>query len=120
MREGNYGRIISTSSVSAFGNFGQTNYAATKAGIVGMTRTMAVELAKYKITVNAVAPGYIETQMTAAIPQNLREQWIERIPVKRSGKPIDIARVYLFLALPDSDFINGALFVIDGGQTIPY
>ena len=117
MREQNYGRIVSASSISAFGNFGQTNYAATKAGVIGMTRTMAIELARYGITVNAIAPGFIQTAMTAAIPNEMREAAIANIPVGRVGEPKDIARVYVFLSLPDSGFITGQLFVIDGGRT---
>ena len=118
MREQQYGRIVSASSISAFGSFGQTNYAATKAGVVGMTRTMAIELAHYNITVNAIAPGFIATAMTNAIPHEMREEAIANIPVGRVGEPKDIARVYVFLCLPDSSFITGQLLVIDGGRTI--
>jgi NAD(P)-dependent dehydrogenase (short-subunit alcohol dehydrogenase family) len=120
MKERNWGRIVSASSVSAFGNFGQANYSATKAGLVGMTRTLAVEFARYNITVNAIAPGFIQTAMTDAIPAEQRAEAIKRIPVGREGQPIDIARVYLFLSHPDSSFITGQLFVIDGGQTLPH
>lgn len=118
MREAGYGRIVNASSISGFGNFGQTNYAATKAGVVGMTRTMAIELARYGITVNAIAPGFIETAMTSAIPDESREAMKTRIPRGRTGKPDDIARIYLFLASPENDFITGALMVADGGQTL--
>jgi 3-oxoacyl-[acyl-carrier protein] reductase len=118
MKEQNYGRIVSASSVSAFGNFGQTNYTATKAALIGMTRTMAIELAKYHVTVNAIAPGYIQTAMTAAIPEERRKDAIQGIPVGRLGEPVDIARVYLFFCLPESSFITGQTLVVDGGQTI--
>lgn len=118
MREQNYGRIVSASSTSAFGNFGQTNYSATKAGVIGMTSTMAIELARYGITVNAIAPGFIQTSMTSAIPHEMREAAIARIPVGRAGEPKDIARMYVFLSLPDSGFITGQVFVIDGGRMI--
>jgi 3-oxoacyl-[acyl-carrier protein] reductase len=118
MRERNYGRIVNASSISGFGNFGQSNYSATKAGLVGMTRTMAIEWGRYGITVNAIAPGFIKTTMTDAIPQEQREAAARRIPVGRVGEPYDIARVYVFLASPESSFINGALLVVDGGQTL--
>ncbi len=85
-----------------------------------MTRTLALELGKYKITVNAIAPGLIETQMTDAIPTEIREEMRKRIPAGRIGQPHDIARVYLFLAQPESSFINGALLVVDGGQTVAH
>ncbi len=117
MREQNYGRIVSASSTSAFGNFGQTNSSATKAGLIGMTRTMAIELARYGITVNAIAPGFIQTAMTEAIPNEMREAAVARIPVGRVGQPKDIARMYVFLSLPDSSFITGQVIVIDGGRT---
>jgi 3-oxoacyl-[acyl-carrier protein] reductase len=118
MKEQKYGRIASASSVSAFGNFGQANYSATKAALIGMTRTMAIELAKYNVTVNAVAPGFIQTAMTAAIPEEQRKGAAQRIPVQRLGEPIDIARVYLFFSLPESSFITGQTLVVDGGQTL--
>ena len=118
MREQQYGRVASASSVSAFGNFGQANYSATKAALIGMTRTLAIEWARYGITVNAVAPGFIETQMTASMPEEAREGARKRIPVGRTGKPYDIARMYHFLCSPDSSFITGRLFVVDGGSTL--
>ncbi|HUJ76969.1 MAG TPA: beta-ketoacyl-ACP reductase [bacterium] len=118
MKEQNYGRIVSASSISAFGNFGQANYSATKAGLVGLTRTLAIEFAKYRVTVNAIAPGFIQTAMTAAIPEEIKAGAAKRIPVGRLGEPIDIARVYLFLASPESSFITGQLIVVDGGQTL--
>jgi 3-oxoacyl-[acyl-carrier protein] reductase len=118
MKDQKYGRIASASSISAFGNFGQTNYTATKAALVGMTRTMAIELAKYNITVNAVAPGFIQTAMTAAIPDEIKKGAAQKIPVQRLGEPLDIARVYLFFASPESSFITGQTLVVDGGQTL--
>ncbi|NIW85579.1 MAG: SDR family oxidoreductase, partial [Gammaproteobacteria bacterium] len=118
MREQGYGRIVNASSISGFGNFGQTNYSATKAGLVGLTRTMAIEWGRYGITVNAIAPGYIQTSMTDAIPDDIREASIKRIPMGRVGQPEDIARIYLFLASPETSFVTGALIVADGGQTL--
>jgi 3-oxoacyl-[acyl-carrier protein] reductase len=118
MRDQNYGRIVNASSVSAFGNFGQANYSATKAGLVGLTRTLAIEWAKYGVTVNAIAPGFIQTSMTAAIPDEIKKDAVKKIPAGRLGEPIDIARVYLFLASPESSFLTGQLLVVDGGQTL--
>jgi len=120
MREQNYGRIVNASSISGFGNFGQANYSATKAGLVGLTRTLAIEWAKYGITVNAIAPGFIQTSMTAAIPDEIKKDAAKRIPVGRLGEPIDIARVYLFLASPETSFLTGQLLVVDGGQTLTH
>ena len=117
MRDQKYGRIVTASSTSAFGNFGQTNYSATKAGVIGMTKTMAIELARYGVTVNAVAPGFIQTAMTEAIPADLREVAISKIPVGRAGIPLDIARTYIFLASPEAGFITGQVIVVDGGRT---
>ena len=85
---------------------------------MGMTRTMAIELAKYNVTVNAVAPGFIQTAMTSAIPEEQRRGAAQKIPVQRLGEPIDIARVYLFFSLPESSFITGQTLVVDGGQTL--
>ncbi|HKI97656.1 MAG TPA: 3-oxoacyl-ACP reductase FabG [bacterium] len=118
MRERGYGRIVNASSISGFGNFGQSNYSATKAGLVGMTRTMAIEWGRYGITVNAIAPGFIKTSMTDAIPDEIREAAGQRIPVGRVGEPYDIARVYLFYASPESSFLTGTLLIADGGQTL--
>jgi len=118
MKPQGYGRIISTSSISAFGNFGQANYAASKAGVVGLTRTLAIELARSGVTVNAVAPGFIQTSMTDAIPEDIKAAMIQKIPVQRGGIPLDIARTYRFLASPEAGFITGQLIVVDGGTTL--
>lgn len=113
----NYGRIICTSSVvGVHGNFGQTNYAATKAGVIAMCRTWAKELGKYNITANAVAPGFIKTDMTDAIPNEVRQQVINSIPVKRMGLPEDIANCYLFLASDEASYINGQVIGVNGGS----
>lgn len=114
-----YGRIISAASiVGLYGNFGQTNYAASKAAVIGMTKTWARELGKYGITVNAVAPGFIETNMTQAMPEQVRALMLERTPVRRTGQPGDVAHAYAFLASDDASFISGAVLNIDGGLVI--
>jgi 3-oxoacyl-[acyl-carrier protein] reductase len=111
------GKIVSASSVVAlYGNFGQTNYAASKAAVIGMTKTWAKELGPKGITANAVAPGFILTDMTRAIPPKLLEGAAERVPLKRLGTPEDVAGAYLFLASDASDFINGHVLCVDGGM----
>ncbi|MFN3402816.1 MAG: 3-oxoacyl-ACP reductase FabG [Cytophagaceae bacterium] len=111
-----YGRIINTSSlVGLYGNFGQANYAATKSGVVGITKVWARELSKQGITVNAVAPGFIETDSLSNIPENTIQSIKEKIPVGRLGKPEDISNAYLFLASDDSSYISGAVLNVDGG-----
>jgi len=110
------GRIINTSSVSGvYGNVGQTNYAATKAGVVGMTKTWAKELGRKGINVNAVAPGFIETGMTAKVPEKVLVQMMQMVPLARLGKPEDIANAYLFLASDESNYVNGTVLHVDGG-----
>jgi len=118
MRERGSGAIVNTASIGAFGNIGQANYSASKAGIIGLTKTLALEGARNGIRVNAVAPGFVETPMTAAIPDALREQMIARIPLKRTAKPEDIARVHLFLVSDDASYVTGQVIVIDGGLTV--
>jgi 3-oxoacyl-[acyl-carrier protein] reductase len=117
MVQQNYGRIICTSSVvGVHGNFGQTNYAAAKAGVIGMVKTWAKELGKNNITANAVAPGFIKTDMTDAIPEEVRQQVINSIPVRRMGEAIDIANAYLYLASGEASFVNGQVLGVNGGQ----
>lgn len=119
MIQNNYGRIINTSSiVGLYGNYGQTNYAATKAGIIGLTKTWARELGKYNITVNAVAPGFIATDMIATIPEKVIEMMKEKVPLKKLGTAEDVANVYLFLASDEAQFVSGATISVDGGLTI--
>jgi 3-oxoacyl-[acyl-carrier protein] reductase len=119
MLENGYGRIINTSSVvGLYGNIGQTNYAATKAGVIGLTKTWAKELGSKGITVNAVAPGFIKTPMTEAVPEKILEMMRLKVPVQRLGSPEDIARAYVFLASPHSSYINGAVLSVDGGLTL--
>ncbi|WP_338869893.1 3-oxoacyl-ACP reductase FabG [Spirosoma sp. SC4-14] len=119
MVEQQYGRIICTSSINGVhGAFGQTNYAAAKAGIIGMVRTWAKELGPKGITANAVAPGYIRTPMTDAMPEEVRKQAVSSIPVRRMGEPSDIAYAYLFLASDEASFVNGHVLAVNGGQAL--
>ena len=122
MVKNQYGRIINLSSVSALGSRGQANYAAAKAGIQGFTKTLAIELGKYNITVNSIAPGFIMTDMTKAVAERLGitfEQLIEtkvkQIPVNRAGNPEDIAQAASFFASPASSFISGQVLYVAGG-----
>lgn len=122
MVEQKYGRIINISSTSALGNRGQANYAAAKAGLQGFTKTLAIELGRYGITANSVAPGFIETDMTKAtaerigIPfEKLIEASVSQIPVGRSGKPADIANAVAFFADEKSSFVNGQVIYVAGG-----
>lgn len=118
MRErGEGGSIILTSSRSYLGNVGQANYAASKGGVVSLMRTMALEYGKSGIRVNALAPGYIETPMTAVIPEKLRELAIETTPMKRAGSPQEVASVALFLASDDASYVTGVVLAVDGGRT---
>lgn len=119
MTEAKFGRIINTSSVVAlYGNFGQTNYVATKAAVIGMTKTLARELGRKGVTVNAVAPGFIATEMVAKMPENVLQSMRDKTPVGRLGKPEEIASAYLFLASDEAAFINGTVLSVDGGITI--
>ena len=113
------GRIINISSVVGItGNAGQANYAASKAGIIGFTKSVAKEYAAKGITCNAIAPGYIETEMTGAIPESLRQAMIDSIPLKRAGKPEDVAALAVFLAQDASSYITGEVIRTDGGMCI--
>jgi len=119
MVEKGYGKIINTSSVVAlYGNFGQTNYVATKAGLIGMTKTWAKELGRKGINVNAVAPGFILTDMVKAMPQKVTDMMQEKVPLGRLGQPEDIANAYLFLASEEASYINGIVLSVDGGMVI--
>ena len=114
-----YGRIINLSSVVGLhGNAGQVNYAASKAGVIGMTKSAAKELASRNITVNAVAPGMIETDMTAVIPEKAKEAMMATIPAGRAGKPEEIATVVAFLASEESAYITGQVISVDGGMGV--
>lgn len=110
------GKIINTSSVvGLFGNFGQTNYAASKFGIIGMTKTWAKELGRKNINVNAVAPGFILTEMTMKMPEKVLNMMKEKSSLNKLGTPEDVANAYMFLASDESDFIQGAVLSVDGG-----
>ncbi len=118
MNQGN-GVIINTSSIVGLnGNVGQVNYAATKAGLIGMTKTLAKELGKKGIRVNAVAPGFIATPMTSNVPEKILEMMKEKTPLRRLGQAKDIANAYLYLASDDANFVNGAVLCVDGGLII--
>lgn len=113
------GRIITTSSVvGLYGNFGQTNYVATKAGVIGMTRVWARELGRYNITVNAVSPGFIETEMVRQMPEKILDGMITRTPLRRLGQPEDIANAFVFLASDEASFISGSVLSVDGGVVV--
>jgi 3-oxoacyl-[acyl-carrier protein] reductase len=117
MKENGYGRIVSAASnVALRGNFGQTNYVATKAAVIGMTKVWALELGKYGITCNSIAPGFIETDMTQAIPEQVKNQMMPLIPLGYWGSPMDIAYGYLYLASDEARYVNGNCLVIDGGS----
>jgi 3-oxoacyl-[acyl-carrier protein] reductase len=116
MIEQGSGKIVVTSSVSGvYGNVGQTNYAATKAGVIGMVKTWAKELGRKGINVNAVAPGFTETNMVAAVPDKVIQQMLAMVPLQRLGKPEDIAKAYLYLSSSDSNYVTGTVLNVDGG-----
>ena len=119
MVEKGYGRIINASSVVAlYGNFGQSNYVATKAGLIGLTKTLARELGRKGVTVNAVAPGFIATEMVKKMPAEVLKSMEDKVPLKRLGQPEEIAAAYLFLASNEAAYINGTVLSVDGGITI--
>ncbi len=116
MREAGYGRVVSASSVNGLrGAFGQTNYSATKGAIVAFSKSLAKEVGKYGITVNAVAPGFVKTVMTDTIPEDLLEKGLAEIPVRRAGTIDEIAHAYLYLASPQSGFTTGHTLSVNGG-----
>jgi len=116
MIEQSAGKIVNLSSASGqMGNIGQVNYAASKAGIIGITKTLAKELAKFNINVNAVAPGFINTPMTSKVPEKVRNMTKSNIPLRRFGEPEDVAKVVKFLVTDDSDYITGQIISCNGG-----
>lgn len=113
------GKMINISSIIGItGNIGQTNYAATKAGIIGFTKSLAREMSSRGITINAIAPGYIQTDMTAELKQNVQEEILKNIPLGRFGRPQDVAGACLFLASQEADYITGQTLIVDGGMAI--
>jgi NAD(P)-dependent dehydrogenase (short-subunit alcohol dehydrogenase family) len=118
MIEQKVGRIINTSSVAALGNIGQANYSASKAGVMGLTKTLALEWARFNITVNCVAPGGTKTRMTEGIPEKILEGLIQRIPARRLGEPTEIAAAHVFLASDEAAYITGQVLFVDGGVSV--
>ena len=117
MTKARYGRIVNISSVvGEMGNPGQVNYCASKAGMFGMTKSVARELAKRNVTVNAVAPGFIETDMTAVLPEKAREALLQQIPLERLGSPEDVANAVYFLVSPLANYITGQVLSVNGGM----
>lgn len=111
-----YGRLINISSVSGvMGNAGQSNYSSAKAGVIGMTKALAREFASRGVTVNAIAPGFIETDMTKKLPEEAVKAWSDQIPLKRFGSPLDVAHAVLFLASEEASYITGHTLEVDGG-----
>ena len=114
-----YGKIINISSVSGIvGNAGQANYSASKAGLIGLTKSVARELASRNVCVNAVAPGFIRTDMTDKLPEAVQDNAVEQIPLKKMGRPEDVAQAVLFLAGDASDYITGQVLCVDGGMAM--
>ncbi|MDR3321084.1 MAG: 3-oxoacyl-[acyl-carrier-protein] reductase [Synergistaceae bacterium] len=119
MMKARFGRIVAISSVSGLvGNAGQINYAAAKAGILGLIKSVAREAASRGVTANVIAPGYIETDMTASLKEDIRAAVLEKIPAGRYGEPEDIARAAVFLVSDDASYINGQVIAVDGGMTM--
>jgi acetoacetyl-CoA reductase len=117
MRERGFGRIVNIGSLNGqAGQYGQVNYASAKSGIHGFTKALALELAGKHVTVNTVAPGYVETEMVMAVPQPVLDKIIKQIPMGRLGKPADIARTVVFLVADEADFITGSTLSINGGH----
>jgi len=117
MRERHFGRIVNVSSVNGLaGQFGQTNYAAAKAGLIGFTKALALESARHGITVNAIAPGYTETAMVAALQKDVLEHILARIPIGRLARPEEVADAIAYLVSDTAGFITGTTLSINGGQ----
>jgi NAD(P)-dependent dehydrogenase (short-subunit alcohol dehydrogenase family) len=118
MRAAGGGRIVNIASASWMGNIGQANYSAAKAGVVGLSRTAAKELARSQVTVNAICPGFIDTQMTRGIPEQIRKQQVAKIPLGRAGQPADVAALVAFLASEEAGYITGEVINVGGGYIL--
>ncbi len=118
MRAAGSGRIVNIASASWMGNIGQANYSAAKAGVIGLSRTAAKELARAQVTVNAICPGFIDTQMTRGIPDAIREQQLAKIPLGRAGQPADVAAVVAFLASDEAGYVTGEVINVGGGYVL--
>lgn len=118
MIEQKRGCITTTASIGVLGNIGQANYAASKCGVIGLTKTLALELARYNIRVNCVSPGATETQMTSGIPENIRTALVNKIPLRRFASPEEIANVHLFLVSDEASYITGQVIFVDGGISV--
>lgn len=117
MMKNRYGRIVNTASIAALGNIGQANYSASKAGVIGLTKTLALEWARYGIAVNCVAPGGVKTRMTETIPEKVLAGLIDKIPFKRFAEPEEIAAVHVWLASNEASYLTGQVLFVDGGIT---
>lgn len=118
MIEQKYGKMSLTASFGIRGNIGQANYAASKAGIIGLTRTLALEFARFNVNVNCVAPGATKTPMTATIPEDLLKRQLDKVPFKRMAEPEEIANVHLFLVSDEASYVTGQCIIVDGGSTL--
>jgi 3-oxoacyl-[acyl-carrier protein] reductase len=116
MRERKYGKIVNLASVSAFGNIGQTNYGASKGGVIGFTKCLAREVARSRVTVNCIAPSYINTDMLRAVPEQVMQKFLAAIPMERLGEPEELAAAAAFLCSDDSSFVTGECLVVSGGS----
>ncbi len=112
------GKVVNTASIAVLGNKGQVNYSASKMGVIGMTRTLALEYARKKICVNCIAPGAIDTPMLQSVPEKMREAMIGKIPLGQAIAPVEIARAHLFLSSDEANFITGQTLFVDGGMSI--
>ncbi|MBI5349602.1 MAG: SDR family oxidoreductase, partial [Chloroflexi bacterium] len=118
MRSQKFRPIVNTSATGSQGNIGQANYAASKAGVIGLTKTLALEWARFNITVNCVAPGATKTKMTAGMPENVLQSLLEKIPLRRMAEPDEIASAHLFFVSDDASYVTGQVLFVDGGITV--